>query len=108
MYGKQRKAPVKCSVFRSGLKSFTYIYLADKHEFKDLPASLREAFGEPGFVMNLVLTAERKLALEDVNQVMQNLVENGYHLQMPPQEDATGLLDLPEAASMSIDFRKTR
>jgi len=99
---------VKCSVFRSGLKGFTYIFLADKHKFEDLPAPLREAFGEPEFVMSLELTAERKLALEDVNQVMQNLIEYGYHLQMPPQEDATGLLDLPETASIPIDFRKTQ
>jgi len=27
---------------------------------------------------------------------MQNLAEKGYHLQMPPQEDATGLLQLPD------------
>jgi len=46
--------------------------------------------------MALDLTSERKLAYEDVNQVMKGLQENGYHLQMPPQEDATGLLELPE------------
>ena len=45
--------------------------------------------------MNLELTPERKLAYEDVTLVMQNLDEQGYHLQMPPKEDATGLLDLP-------------
>jgi len=99
---------VKCSVFRSSLRGFTYIYLADTQRFEDLPAALTEAFGEPGFVMNLELTADRKLALEDVNQVMQNLADNGYHLQMPPPEDATGLLDLPEAASIPINFRNMK
>lgn len=86
---------MKCSVFRSSLKDYTYIYLRDGHKFEDLPVSLIKVFGEPEFVIALDLTAERKLAYEDVNQVMQSLQENGYHLQMPPQEDATGLLDLP-------------
>ena len=87
---------MKCSVVRSSLKDFTYIYLLAGHDFDDLPISLRKVFGEPEFVMNLELTPERKLAYEDVGQVMHNLAEQGYHLQMPPQEDATGLLELPE------------
>lgn len=85
---------MKCSVVRSSLKDFTYIYLLEGHDYDDLPASLRKVFGEPEFVMNLELAEERKLAYEDVNQVMQSLAEQGYHLQMPPQEDATGLLEL--------------
>ena len=87
---------MQCSVFRSNLKDFTYIYLIEGYEFDDLPESLRKVFGEPEFVMILELTPDRKLAYEDVGQVMHNLAEQGYHLQMPPQEDATGLLDLPE------------
>jgi len=87
---------MKCSVFRSNLKDFTYIYLAAGCDFNDLPTSLIKVFGEPGFVMTLELSSERKLAYEDVNEVMKSLDKQGYHLQMPPQEDATGLLDLPE------------
>jgi len=87
---------MKCSVFRSSLKDYTYIYLRDGHDFSDLPASLIKIFGEPELVMTLNLTPERKLAYEDVRQVISSLEESGYHLQMPPQEDATGLLELPE------------
>jgi len=87
---------MKCTVFRSSKKDFTYIYLLEGHDFEDLPVSLRKVFGEPETVMSLELTPERKLAYEDVKQVMKNLAEQGYHLQMPPQEDATGLLQLPE------------
>ena len=87
---------MKCSVFRSSLKDYTYLYLRDGHQFDDLPIALIEIFGEPEFVISLELTPERKLAYEDVRQVMKSLETNGYHLQMPPQEDATGLLDLPE------------
>jgi len=86
---------MKCSVVRSSLKDFTYIYLLAGQDFEDLPDTLKNVFGEPEFVMALELTPERKLAYEDVTLVMQNLDEQGYHLQMPPKEDATGLLDLP-------------
>lgn len=87
---------MKCTVFRSSLKEFTYIYLAEGSKINDLPRSLATVFGEPVFVMNLELTPERKLAYEDIGQVMKNLAEQGFHLQMPPQDDPTGLLELPE------------
>lgn len=86
---------MKCAVFRSNLKDFTYIYLVEGYEFDDLPDSLRKVFGEPQRVMDLDLNPARKLAYEDVNRVMANLAEHGYHLQLPPTEDQTGWLDLP-------------
>jgi len=86
---------MKCTVVRSSKKDFTYIYLLAGHEFDDLPPLLKKVFGDPEFVMDLELSPDRKLAYEDVNKVMDNLLENGFHLQMPPQEDATGLLQLP-------------
>jgi len=85
---------MKCSVVRSPLKDFTYIYLLAGQDYDDLPEALKKVFGEPEFVMDLELTPDRQLAYEDVDQVMKNLAEQGYHLQMPPQEDATGLLQL--------------
>ncbi len=87
---------MECTVLRSDRKDFTYIYLKEGCEFDDLPHTLRKVFGDYRVVMMLSLTAERKLAYEDVSTVMKNLTEHGYHLQMPPQEDATGLLELPE------------
>jgi uncharacterized protein YcgL (UPF0745 family) len=86
---------MKCSVVRSSLKDFTYIYLLAGYDFDDLPQELKRVFGKPEFVMNLELSPERKLAYEDINRVMQNLTEQGYHLQLPPKEDASGFLDLP-------------
>ena len=91
---------MKCTVFRSSLKDFTYIYLLAGHDFDDLPDSLRNVFGQPEVVMDLELTPDRKLAYSDVKQVMENLSEKGYHLQLPPKEDATRLLDLPDSPGM--------
>ena len=88
---------MKCSVVRSSLKDYTYIYLKEGFEFEDLPEALKRVFGKPEFVISLELTPQRRLAYEDIGQVMQNLAEQSYHQQMPPREDATGLLDLPES-----------
>ena len=45
------------------------------------------AFGAPIHAFDLVLSPERKLAREDIAQVLENLEKQGYHLQMPPGED---------------------
>jgi len=90
---------MKCTVLRSGKQDFTYIFLLAGQDFDDLPDTLKEVFGQPEFVMNLELTPERKLAYSDTKQVMQSLSDQGYHLQLPPKEDATGLLDLPAESS---------
>jgi uncharacterized protein YcgL (UPF0745 family) len=90
---------MKCSVVRSSLKDYTYIYLQEGQDFEDLPTELKALFGTPELVMNLNLTPQRKLAYADVTEVRQSLSEQGYYLQMPPKEDETGLLDLPEQTS---------
>ena len=98
---------MKCTVLRSSEKDFTYISLLAGHDFDDLPVALKKVFGEPGFVMDLELSNERTLAYEDVIEVMQNLSDQGYHLQMPPQSDATGLLDLPERKPTLFDAKES-
>ncbi|MFC1796390.1 YcgL domain-containing protein [Pseudomonadota bacterium] len=74
-----------CKIFRSDNKSETYLYIADTCEFADLPTELQQHFGEPAFVMNLQLSAERKLARVDVGKVLLGLQECGYYLQLPPE-----------------------
>jgi uncharacterized protein YcgL (UPF0745 family) len=74
-----------CRVYRSDKKAETYLYLSDNMEFDDLPAELRERFGEPAFVLRLELSAERKLARVDVASVLESLAEQGFYLQLPPK-----------------------
>lgn len=82
---------MNCSVFRSAKRELTYLYLLDGHKLDDLPPALLSAFGIPEFVIALELSGDRKLAQEDVHQVMENLEATGFHLQMPPG-DEKGLL----------------
>ena len=91
---------MKCTVWKSARKDFTYVYLSSGQSFEELPPELRDAFGEPEFVMGLELTPGRSLANEDADLVRHNLLERGYHLQLPPGDDPTGLLELPRKETL--------
>jgi uncharacterized protein YcgL (UPF0745 family) len=87
---------MKCIVYRSANKDFTYLYLRNGLSFDDLPHGLMHTFGQAEQVLELELSPARKLAREDVEAVITNLREQGYHLQLPPKDDPSGWLDLPE------------
>ena len=74
-----------CKVYRSDRKTETYLYLAADKAFDELPETLRRTFGEPAFVMDLLLSPDRKLARVDVAQVLDDLEEQGFSLQLPPK-----------------------
>ena len=74
-----------CWVYRSPRKQEMYLYLAAEDAFDRVPDALLAQFGEPILVIELELSPTRQLAREDVNTVMANLRDKGFHLQMPPQ-----------------------
>lgn len=74
-----------CTVFRSDKRAETYLYLASGQAFEDLPPELRQAFGEPCFVMALNLSANRRLARVDARLVLEHLEAQGFYLQLPPE-----------------------
>lgn len=76
---------MKCYAYKSFKKADTFLYLGVKGRFDILPDELLALFGEPGFVLEFELTEHRTLAQADARQVMANLNEHGYYLQMPPQ-----------------------
>ncbi len=71
-----------CHIYRSNRKFDTYLYLLDKDDFSVIPADLLRIFGPPEFSFSFDLTAERSLAREDTAAVMENLDDQGYHLQL--------------------------
>lgn len=74
-----------CWVYRSPRHPETYLYLSEEDAFDQVPAGLRDHFGEPVLVIELELSPDRRLAREDVVMVMSNLRTQGYHLQLPPE-----------------------
>ncbi len=83
---------MNCSVFRSQRKDYTYLYLAEGRTLEELPTELLAAFGTPEFVIGLELSPTRKLASEDVEEVMSHLNELGYYLQLPPGDQEGDLI----------------
>ena len=76
---------MKSYIYKSRRKDGLYIYLPQKDDFSNMPQALYDSIGqEPIFVMEVTLSQERQLAQEDVNTVMKNLEEQGFHIQMPP------------------------
>ena len=75
-----------CHIYRSSRKLDTYLYLSEKGDFSSVPDELLKVFGPPEFSFSFDLTAARKLAREDAVEVLDNLENQGYHLQLQDDE----------------------
>lgn len=62
-----------------------YLYVHENTQLEDLPEDLMKLVKQLTHVMDLELSEERKLARVDVNEVMKALEENGYFIQIPPE-----------------------
>ncbi len=74
-----------CWIYKSTRKEEMYLYLSTEDGFDEVPESLKLAFGDPVFVMELELSEQRHLARADVTTVMQSLNDEGFYLQIPPE-----------------------
>jgi uncharacterized protein len=79
-------AAMHCFVYASQRKPDTYLWLGRRDDFECMPEPLALMLGDLHFVLEVELTGERKLPHEDARQVLQHLEEQGWHLQLPPNE----------------------
>lgn len=75
-----------CFVYASARKPDTYLWLARRDDFSELPESLVLLLGELRFVLEVHLDAQRRLPHEDAEVVLDHLRTQGWHLQLPPSE----------------------
>jgi len=88
-----------CSIYRSPKKEEMYLYVDKRDGLDRVPDALKEMFGAPGHVMDMPLTAERKLARADTAKVLDGIRDQGFYLQMPPPKEDYMLdihIDRPE------------
>ena len=78
---------MKCYVYKSIIKADTYLFIDQKDAFHKIPDQLLKLFGNPKFVLEFDLTKNRKLAIADAKQVLANMEEQDYYLQIPPQNN---------------------
>ena len=67
----------------------TYLYLPQEDDMERVPEALLKMISPVERVLELDLTPERRLAQEDAAEVIKQIKEQGWFLQMPRQ-------DLPE------------
>lgn len=75
-----------CWIYKSTLREGMYLYVTAEEFFDAVPTELLARFGERKFVMSLELTAARRLARADAPEVLRQLAQQGFYLQMPPSD----------------------
>lgn len=78
---------MRCFVYKSLRREDTYVYLAERDGESCLPQSLRESIAPLAFVLEFDLSEQRRLGREDPRDVLQNLQQQGFHLQRPVSAD---------------------
>ncbi|RLA49415.1 MAG: hypothetical protein DRR04_00535 [Gammaproteobacteria bacterium] len=73
-----------CQVFKSPRKQEMYLYVAKARGLVDVPEVLMTQFGEPEAVMTLLLDPQSKLARANIAEVLADIADKGFYLQMPP------------------------
>ena len=90
------KKRIICSIYRSKKKDEMYLYVDKKKALTQVPEALLAMFGIPEHRMDMLLTAGRKLAKANAEDILSDIDEKGYYLQMPPVRE-TYMLDLYKA-----------
>ena len=85
-----------CSIYRSPKKDEMYLYVAKAKGLVDVPEALLKMFGQPQHRMDMLLTEEKQLARANAADILADIDDKGYYLQMPPVRDEY-LLDLYKA-----------
>jgi len=78
-------------VYKSRRRADTYVFLAERDGFARLPVALVQGLGQLDFVLEVVLTPERRLARADAAVVRANLAAQGFHVQFPPVPGTPGV-----------------
>ncbi len=73
-----------CQLFKSPRKPEMYLYVEKSIGLQEVPESLLAQFGEPEALMVMVITPEKQLARANATEVMDEIRDNGFYLQMPP------------------------
>ena len=75
---------MKCVVYKSSRKSDAYLYIQREGDFSRVPKSLLELMGPLQLVISLDVTADSTLAQARAEEVLQQLRDQGFYLQLPP------------------------
>ncbi len=80
------------SVYKTPLKDEMYLYVQKGQDLQKLDDALLQVFQQPSWVMDLLLTSQKQLARVATVDVLKNIAEKGYFLQMPPPKEDDEML----------------
>lgn len=72
-----------CDVYKSPRHEGMYLYVDREDGLSRVSEALLERLGQLEKALTFVLTPDRTLAKEDAATVLDNLIADGYHLQLP-------------------------
>ena len=75
---------MKCVVYKGSGKPGAYLYIQKEGNFSHVPKSLLDLMGHLELVISLDVTANSTLAQACVEDVLRQLGDKGYYLQLPP------------------------
>jgi len=75
---------MKCWIYKGDRREETYLYLPQEDDVSRVPEALLEAMGRLELVMSLTLSPARTLARAEPGDVIAQLRERGFYLQLPP------------------------
>ncbi|CAG9001376.1 MAG: Protein YcgL [Candidatus Celerinatantimonas neptuna] len=76
-----------CYVYKSLKKEQSYLYITKRGDFSRVPEQLLLMFGERQLVMSLNLDENSKLAMVDAGHLKEQLIHQGFYLQLPPSQE---------------------
>lgn len=74
---------ISCYVYKGKRRDDGYLYVVKKDEFSRVPPALMKMLGGVQFVMELELWADRRMAQVSAEEVMRQLQQHGFFLQLP-------------------------
>lgn len=77
---------MQCYVYKACNKENHYLYLPKQIEDAELPQALSRLLGDLKFVLEFKLTDQRNLPNADSRQIVQQINDAGYYLQMPRKD----------------------
>ena len=94
---------IDCEIYKSVKKVDTYLYFKKPMDVELLPSELSKSLGKLEFVMEIELSVEKKLAREDILKVMDNIHQQGFHIQMPPSTKSLLAVHNPKVSGSAWD-----
>ncbi len=76
-----------CYIYRSTNKENSYLYIGKENDFSTVPEVLMKAFGQPIFVMKVLLDGKRQFVAGSAQHIEDKIQQDGFFLQMLKDND---------------------